>query len=303
MSSLHFSLLLAILGATDSLGPGDHLRDIKVAGHTRSYLVHVPPQYDRNRPTPVVLAFHGAGTNAAIMARYCGLNAKSDQAGFIVVYPNGTGLGNVLQVFNVGLFAGPLAEHLPNDIEFVGKLLDELPALVNVDRRRIFATGISNGGMMCYRLAADMSDRIAAIAPVAGALTAGPYQPERPVSVIHFHGTADKLVPVKGRDKNDSKHLVMQSLDATINTWVKLDGCPTTAQIHDEPDRADDGTRVERRVYGPGTGGAEVVLFVIEGGGHTWPGTHLRADFLGPTCQDISANDLMWEFFQRHPLD
>ena len=182
-------------------------------------------------------------------------------------------------------------------------MLDELPSLLNVDRRRIFATGISNGGMMCYRLAADMADRVAAIAPVAGALTVGLYQPKRPVSVIHFHGTADKLVPFKGHGKNDASRIIMQSVDATIDTWVKLDGCPTAPQIHDEPDRADDGTRVERRTYGPGTDGAEVILFVIDGGGHTWPGTRLRADFLGPTCRDISANDLMWEFFQRHPLD
>jgi polyhydroxybutyrate depolymerase len=303
MSPLHFSLIVMLLGAGESLPPGDHLRDIKVDGRTRSYLVHIPPQYDSAKPTPVVLAFHGAGTNAAIMKRYCGLNAKSDQASFIVVYPNGTGPGNVLQVFNVGLFNGPIGDRLPNDVVFVDKLLDELPTLVNVDERRIFATGISNGGMMCYRLAADLSERIAAIAPVAGALTVGEYKPKRPVSVIHFHGTADKLVPVEGRDKEEMKRLVMQSLDDTIKTWIKLDGCSATPILLDLPDCAKDGTQVQRLTYGPGTGGAEVVVYLIKDGGHTWPGTPLRADFLGTTCQDISANDLMWDFFQRHPLD
>ena len=149
------------------LKPGDHTRKLQVDGRTRSYIIHVPPKLDPKKPTPVVLAFHGAATNASIMALSTGLSEKADEAGFIVVYPNGTGKGDVLLVWNAGGWHGPKAEKEVDDVKFVRELLDDLPKVVNVDPKRIYATGISNGGMMSYRLAAEMSNRIAAIAPVS----------------------------------------------------------------------------------------------------------------------------------------
>lgn len=297
----HLGLLALVLLTAEPLGPGDHFRELKVEGRERSYLVHIPPKYNASDPAPVVLAFHGAMTNAPIMALSTGLSAKADQAGFIVVYPNGTGEGDFFLVWNSGGFRGPNAKNRPNDVAFVEALLDDLATTIKIDPKRVYATGISNGGMMCYRLAAELSDRIAAIAPVSGTMAADTRRPERPVAVIHFHGTEDKLVPFEGADKRTAKFLSLKSVEDTIRFWARIDGCPTRSTISELPDTADDGCTVKKEVYGPGKEGVEVILYTIRGGGHTWPGRQWPVRWLGRTAQDISANDLIWEFFQAHP--
>jgi len=235
------------------------------------------------------LAFHGAATNAAIMALSCGLSAKADEAGFIVVYPNGSGKGDILLVWNAGGWHGPNADKLPDDVKFVKELLNDLPKVVNVDTKRIYATGMSNGGMMCYRLAAELSDRIAAIASVSGTMAIERCKPLRPVPVMHFHGTNDKIVPFDGPAQRTAKVLAFKSVEETIRIWAIIDGCPTKPKTTKLPHKEDDGTTVERKAYGPGKGGAEVVLFVINGGGHTWPGRQWPVPWLGKTTKDISA--------------
>ncbi len=236
-----------------------------------------------------MLNFHGAWTNAGIHVRFSGFNQKADDANFIAVYPNGTGAGGIL-FWNSRTVRPKSAENPPDDVRFVAKLLDDLGGVVKVDKKRVYATGISNGGEMCYRLAAELSDRIAAIAPVSGTMMIDQASPKRPVSVIHFHGTADTLVP-------------FSQVDRTIKTWVKLNGCTEKHRDVALPDKAHDGTRVIKTVYGRGKKGAEVILFTIEGGGHTWPGQEPVAEFLvGKSTKQISANDLIWEFFQKHPM-
>ena len=155
---------------------------------------------------------------------------------------------------------------------------------------------------MCYRLAAELSDRIAAIAPVSGTLAIEKCEPKRPVPIMHFHGTEDTLVHFRGPDNQSRTFIWYKSVEDTIQIWTKIDGCPDAAVVTHEPDTVGDGTRVTRRTYGPGRDGAEVILFVIEGGGHTWPGRDATRRFLGTATKDISANDLIWEFFERHPL-
>ena len=294
-------LLPLCLSVNASLTPGNHSLNVEVQGVTRSCLVHVPPTYDVKRPTPVVLVFHGAMMNAERMVSFCGLNEKADQAGFVAVYPNGTGWRQFL-FFNSGGLEGRLAQIRSDDVKFVAKLLDDLQAQVNVDRKRVYATGMSNGAMMCYRLAAELSDRIAAIAPVSGTLAIEKCEPQRPVPVMHFHGTEDTLVRFHGPDNQSRTFIWYKSVEDTIQTWTKINGCPDTAAITEEPDTTADGTRVTKKTYGPGKDGAEVILFVIEGGGHTWPGRDPTRRFLGATTRNISANDLIWEFFERHPL-
>ncbi|MHB8902020.1 MAG: extracellular catalytic domain type 1 short-chain-length polyhydroxyalkanoate depolymerase [Thermoguttaceae bacterium] len=295
-------LSLALLTA-EPLATGDHVRKLTLEGRERSYIVHVPPRLEAQQLVPVVLAFHGAGTNAPIMALSTGLSAKADQAGFVVVYPNGTGKDDFFLVWNSGGFAGPGADRRPDDVALVLAVLDDLATVIQVDPKRVYATGMSNGGMMCYRLAAELSDRIAAIAPVSGTMAVQEARPGRPVAVIHFHGTADQLVPFEGPSERTARFLKFMSVADTIRAWVKLDGCPAEPSVSQVPDKAaDDGCAVTREVYGPGKEGTEVILYTIAGGGHTWPGRQWPIPWLGPTTRDIVANDLIWEFFEKHPM-
>jgi polyhydroxybutyrate depolymerase len=284
----------------DKLAPGDHTRSLQVDAQARSYLVHVPPKYDSANPTPVVLIFHGAGMNASMMQRFSGLNDKADEAGFMAVYPNGTGAGPFL-TFNSGGVEWELVKQQPNDVTFVSQLLDDLATVVNVDPKRIYATGMSNGGMMCYRLAAEMSDRIAAIAPVAGTMAVTEAKPKRPVPVLHFHGTEDRLVPYGGPDQRVPKFLTFKSVEDSVAAWVKLNGCREKPVVEELPDTADDGMKVTRKTY-RGECGAEVVLVTVTGGGHTWPGRGAPFSPIGRSTRDISANDMIWDFFSRHRL-
>ncbi len=294
------SCLVSLLLLAEPLGSGLHSRQLTVSGLKRTYLAHVPPSYDATHPTPLVLVLHAAGTNAAQAMRMTGLNDKADQAGFIAVYPNGTGL---FASFDAGGRSGRIAETSVDDVGFVAALLEELPTHWHIDPQRVFATGISNGGMMCYRLAAELSDRIAAIAPVAGTMAIEEAHPTRPVPILHFHGTADTIVPPTGPNLMTPKFLTFKSLAETLAIWRRINGCPEQPVITELPDLARDGTRVKQYRYGPGPTGAEVILLEIEGGGHTWPGRSSLAGLLGRSTRDISANDLIWNFFQRHPLE
>jgi polyhydroxybutyrate depolymerase len=285
------------------LGPGDHLRTIDVDGRRRSYLIHVPADYNPRQPTPVVLAFHGALLNAEQMVHFCGLNEKADATKFLAVYPNGTGFGGRMLTWNAGDCCGQAERNNVDDVAFTRALLDDLATLVNVDAKRVYATGMSNGAMFVYRLAAELSDRIAAIAPVAGPMGVETSHPQRPVSVIHFHGDDDQFAPFDGgRGSKSLSQTGVQSVEHSIQVWARADGCPDTPAVAQMPQQVDDGTTVQRTTYGPGKQGAEVVLYTIKGGGHTWPGRDPAVDFLGKSTRNIVANDLIWEFFERHPM-
>jgi polyhydroxybutyrate depolymerase len=184
---------------------------------------------------------------------------------------------------------------------FIGKALDDLGTIVNVDAERIYACGMSNGAIMCYRLAAELSDRIAAIAPVAGTIAIQEGNPKRPVPVLHFHGTKDQLVPFEMAKGKTPKFMKLKFVADSIQTWVKLDGCDEEPKIT-VLSKDDDEMKVTRKNYGGGKDGAEVVLVVIEGGVHTWPAQQPPVAFIGKSALNISANDLIWEFFRKHPM-
>ncbi len=291
-------ILVVLVGLTpDPVVPGDHTRSVRVGMQDRLYSLHVPPSYDSRRPTPVVLALHPFATNGAMMARISGLGETADREGFLLAYPNGTGRGAFLR-WNVQGRAGEGAD----DVGYIAAVLDDLAAVADVDPRRVYATGFSNGGMMCYRLASELSGRIAAVAPVAGTMTTAEVETMRPVPILHFHGTRDKLVTYGGRVWRETRSSRFKGVDETVRSWAAINGCPATPVEVELPRDADDNLVIRRVVYGPGRDASEVVLYTIEGGGHTWPGRPPIGSFLGATALDLKANDLIWEFFRKHPM-
>lgn len=294
-----------------NLTHGDHWRSLNVQQRERTYLVHIPQAIDLEKASPVVLVLHGGGSNAKQWVSFCGMNETADREEFVTVYPNGT--GKKIQEYEIyGWNGGP---HEPggvdgdvakvDDVAFFRALLDDVEKVLNVDTNRVYATGMSMGAIMTYRLASELSDRIAAIAPIAGSMGTEECHPSRPVSVMQFHGTEDPAVPFNGgKGKIDTSGADYLSVDHSIKAWVKADGCDTTPTVEKLPDKKDDGTTVTRTIYSGDREGAEVVLVTINGGGHTWPGRDfgLEMKILGNSSKDISANEMIWDFFKKHPM-
>lgn len=289
-------------GAGTGLAPGTHERSVDSGGRARSYLVHVPAKLPEE--APVVLAFHGGGSNAEVMRRYSGLDATADAEGFVAVYPSGSGRLEGALTWNGGSCCGHARRREVDDVAFVAALLDDLGAVMRIDRRRVFATGISNGGILAYRLACELSDRIAAIAPVAASLEVTSCRPGRAVPVIHVHGTEDEFIDYGGgAGPRSITGTLFASPVASVRRLAEIDGCEGEPLRSALPDRdPEDGTRVIRESYGGCREGAAVELYTIEGGGHTWPGHGSRAAFLGRNSRDVDVNDLMWAFFEAHPM-
>lgn len=300
--ALTFFLASAVMAqeGVERLGPGDHARSIESGDRKRQYIVHVPPKYDPERPAPVVLAFHGAAMTGSMMVKFTGLNETADREGFVVVYPSGTGTGSFL-TWNAGGFTGRMAENRPDDVAFVSAMLDDLAKLLSIDQKRVYACGMSNGGMMCYRLAAELSDRIAAIAPVAGTIAIDKSEPKRPVPVLHIHGRKDRIVPYEGPDAKFPAFMNFKSVENSVMTWVRIDHCEPEPEVEVISKEGDD-MKVVRKTYAGGKNETEVVLVVLEEGGHTWPGRSAIVRFVGKSSRSISANDLIWDFFRRHRL-
>jgi polyhydroxybutyrate depolymerase len=266
---------------------GDLEWTVTAGGQERRVRVHLPGTYAPDRALPVVLSFHGYTSTAREQDALARMSRKADEAGFIAVHPEGTG-GQ--QSWNGGACCGDATKNDVDDVAFVSALLDELETRLCVDDRRVFATGMSNGGFLSHRLACEMSERIAAIAPVAGVIGVSSCAPKRPMSVMQFHGTLDTLVPYNG-----SLTSGFPSVNATVDGWAKRSACVGSPR---EIVRQRD---VVCTRYETCAGGAEVALCTVTGGGHTWPGG-TPVPILGYTTTSIRATDAMWEFFQRHPL-
>jgi len=296
------------------LAPGDHLREVQVDGKTRTYQVHVPPVKNDSGPWAVVMVFHGGGTNANWLTRFCGLTEKADEAGFLVAFPHGTGLRARRLSWNCGPRSGferwvggagseEAERNAVDEIAFVCGILDDLATVDQIDPSRVYACGISTGAIMCYYLASRLGDRIAAIAPVGGPVGEDNCHPSRPVPIIHFHGTEDEFAPYDGGPGSKSFTGVdFYSVDYTMQVWVKANRCEPEPDVTILPAQTDNGTSVTLSHWRAGKEGAEIKLYTIVGGGHTWPGRDPRMDYMGRYTWDINANDLIWEFFQEHPL-
>ncbi|MBI5715706.1 MAG: dienelactone hydrolase family protein [Chloroflexi bacterium] len=302
MNNFYFSITIFVVltactrATTSTVSPTQtNTNSIVVDGRTRTYTVHVPIKI--TTPTSLVIVLHGGGGNDDNAERMTGMSAKADKEGFVVVYPNGSGrLDDKLLTWNSGNCCGYALDEKIDDTKFISALIDQMIATHKIDPKRVYVTGISNGGMMSYKLACDLANKIAAIAPVAGALNVE-CKPSQPVSVIAFHGTNDQHVLYEGgkpKTQADTHERVDQSVEFAISFWVKQDGCNAT------PQKTEKGNIVSE-IYSGCKSNTGVALYAIKGGGHAWPGG-VGGTFIADTpTQEISATDVMWEFFVKHP--
>jgi polyhydroxybutyrate depolymerase len=308
-SILAFLLFTAGAGAA-TLAPGDHEITLVHGQLPRSYLVHVPPQAGAGKPLPVVLNFHGGGAHAQVQQRYSLMDATADREGFIAVYPNGSGgIGGRLLTWNAGACCGPAAASRVDDVGFAVALLDDLARRVALDQERVYATGLSNGSMMAYRLAAEAAPRIAAVTGVAGAMTLARFAPALPVPVMHIHSVDDGRALYDGglgpAFPFTNTRVLHEPVDAMLQKWIARDGCPAQPRVgqpvRGRAGQADAAHTATRFVYGPCRDGTEVVLWKLTGAGHVWPGgvQDYLPWLLGAGTTVIDAKQEMWEFFSR----
>ena len=277
---------VAPVACTGKMGAaGDPTVSVPFAGLIRTALVHVPASYVPTQPVMLVMNFHGFtsdGLQEAVLSR---MNASSDAHGYIAVYPYG-----VASSFNAGKCCGTAWVDGVDDVGFVKALLQSIAGDYCVDPARVYATGLSNGGFLSHRLGCEMADTFAAIAPVAGVLALAACNPTRPMPVMHFHGTADTLVPYDGNPAQN-----FPDVASTFAAWAKRDGCVG------QPTETFRKLDAHCATYATCAAGATVTLCTIDGGGHTWPGgTPIPS--LGYTTPNLSATDAMWDFFKKNPM-
>jgi polyhydroxybutyrate depolymerase len=264
------------------------------SGVKREYLLYIPTRYERTRPTPLVICLHTSMSWPSSAMAISQWNKVADQNGFLVVYPAGTGSGSK----SWEMAGSETPSHMP-DVLFISQLIDKLEASYNIDKTRIYANGMSNGGGMSFVLSCTLSDRIAAVGMVSAGL-----DPEwnwctdhRPVPVIAFHGTADPICPYNGGWSKLAGG-AFPSVPGFMANWSRRNHCgpnPVESAV------AADVTRIQ---YTECAGGASVVLYTVKGEGHQWPGgRRVPAQWmLGHYSHSIDATGLMWAFFHEHQL-
>jgi len=292
-----------------SATPGEHALSIRVGDLTRDFLLHVPESYDVRTPRPLVLIFHGGGGSARVSVMATGWSQKAEEAGFVVVYPEGvredtsrsaTFLRNP-RFWNVGAGIGRAEADDIDDVGFVRTLLDELPQHLAVDQARVYAGGFSNGASMAFESAMHLSDRFAAIGAVSGHLWRTQPPPTRPVSLIYITGSDDPMNPLHGGVIESPWDYVQHRppIADSIRQWGAWIGC------EHEPTAVVELDGVRRATYGPGKHGAEIEFYTIAGAGHVWPGgpPMLAERISGPATDKLDATEVIWDFFKRHLVE
>ena len=267
--------------------PGDYFDSIHTGDMDRTFKVHIPLGYQPQNPTPLVLNYHGRGSNAFEHEKFSDFSSKADREGFIVVYPQATGAPTTWQDLP---FDSEFSDTEVNEVLFASDLLDHLENELNIDSQRIYAVGMSNGGGMVHRLACDLADRLAAIAPVAGAYYLwDDCQPSQPVAVVAFHSKKDNVVPYEGTD--NPVFIDVPSIPVWAQAWANLNSC------NPDSEKSDIDQIIEVDTWTGCEGEISVTLYSMLLGGHTWP-----PEFFGGTDADpVRVNDVIWEFFKAHP--
>jgi polyhydroxybutyrate depolymerase len=290
-------------GPTLSVDKPNEQKTINITfdGVARNFIVYLPSGYNNSGKMPLIFAIHGGSGTPEGMINIANFKTIADRDKVVLVYPEG-----VQKNWNDGRPTAPNQLGI-NDVGFFNQMCDYMINNYSVDAKKIYATGISNGGFMSTRLGCELSNRIAAIAVNAAtieATTIAPNcKPNRPVPALYIHGTTDPLVPFLGGQitAGGTAGGTILSHFQVIEKWVALNGCNSTPTITDLPDIANDGTTIKQRVYSGGTNGSEVVSYVITNGGHTWPQgyQYLNEAIIGKTSQDMNACEVIWTFFKR----
>lgn len=272
------------------------------------YKINLPSSYDPSNSYPLVFVFHGGGGNGINIEDTTNFTQKADEEEFIVVYPYGTGvLNKILLTWNCGFCCGYALRNNIDDIGFIRVLYEHIENEYSINPNMVYATGISNGGIMSYRVGAELSDIFAAIAPVAAQIGGQATiddelwqipEPDNPVSVIAFNGMNDTRVPYDGgRPLEGNAHVYSwMSTNESISFWVEHNNCNTTPEQY-----ISESGKIIVDIYHGGINNTEVTLVTIVDGTHSWPGG--KKGWLGgpePT-QEISATDMIWDFFKDHP--
>ncbi len=294
--------------ATDpALAPGNYELSLANEDGARDVVLHLPPAYDGNSQLPLLIVLHGGAGSGEQIQRLSEMDEDADEFGFVVAYPDGSGrLEDRLFTWNGMHCCGYAYENNIDDVGFISLLIDNLLSHYAIDPDRVYMTGISNGGIMAYRAAAELADKVAGIAPIAGTIGGQvnadgpvmiPLTPNSPVAVIAFHGIQDQHVLYEGG--NGPMALIDGRIDVSVSEsiafWVRANGCAPQPATEIQ---ADGNIIIE--TYSGCADDAKVVLVTIVDGGHAWPGAKRGLVSDKPT-QDISANAMLLQFFLEHP--
>ncbi len=280
---------------------------LELDGLQREYFVHVPLRRSPQSAMGVVFALHGGAGRAKQFADYLNFDEHAESRNLLIVYPQG-----FERHWNDGRPDVAYESHDRNidDVGFLRAVLEQLASLYPIDRRRVFAAGISNGGMMSLRLACEAADVFAGVAIVTASFPLTTYKscnPGRTVAIMLMNGTEDPLVPYNGGEIRLGRRTFgeVRSTEETFARWIDLNGCegrPVVASLTDAD--PDDGSRVTVERYLPCRDGSEVALYRVEGGGHTWPGLpgYLPRWIIGRSNGDIDGTRHILDFFGRHAM-
>jgi polyhydroxybutyrate depolymerase len=290
----------------ESYEPGTHKRalDFRVLGFHRSYLIHIPKNYDRAEARPLVVALHGAFSTAQEMEEETGFSDLAGREGFLVVYPNGITLFGWFQHWNAGHCCGRAMKDAVDDVGFISTVIEEVRRDFRVDSSRIYMVGYSNGGMLAYLFAAQKPETLAAVAVIAATIGSSP-SPSQPeviipparacLPVLAFHGREDDSIPYEGGRAGKEGHSYV-SVKGSIEFWLKADQISAASQR--EVMAA--GKVIKDTWRAPGSVD-EVILYTLEGWKHTIPTTYFTTKLPeSDPLKDFNATQIIWEFFKRH---
>ena len=301
---------------------GSYVFTLTFDGMQRDFRLHVPPAAASGQALPLVLNLHGATQNAQLEEITSDMDPNADMNGYLVAYPDGTRIAKVLTPdpvaknaqygWNAGMCCGlPVTKHI-NDVGFLLKVIADIASKTPVDLRRVYITGISNGGMMAYAMAAEASGHVAAVASVSGQVEIPVIHPTRPVPTMEFHSVDDPIAKFNGTPNNNPR--LRLSVMEGIDQWVKADGCDTKPRtgtvVVGAAGSISAGETATPITYTHCRSGTEVALWRFTGSGHVWPGSPLN---MGPKKNWIlagvgrgiilvNADETMWQFFQKYSL-